>query len=140
MSDPKETSGVAVILAIAAAAVSVAGVVAYEEVKDAPAKTETELRAESVKLEANVFPVRDDKGGATIYVAKLSDGGVAKLDQSPCARKPTPAADCKRVLPGGKTVDFGVDNTMEAGQWVGVGCVRTACVVVAGEAPEAGAP
>lgn len=141
MSDEKTDSGGAVagvIGAIAVGAVFAAGmgVVAYDTVKDAPQKTEAHARAAGVVLEYNVFPVTDEKTGTKVYVAPLADGGFVKLDQSPCARRPE-GVDPKTCTRRDGS-DPGDENTMQSGTWTGVGCVRTACVIVAGEKPETG--
>lgn len=46
----------------------------------------------------------------------------------PCAWKPTAGAACARVDGG----DPGERNTMQPGEWAGAGCVRKACVEIAG--------
>ena len=77
-------------------------------------------------------------GGFTVGVP-VNDAGwpvysVSAIN-SPCAWKPTAGADCSRVAEDGGLSDPGARNTMQAGRWVGAGCARTACVVVAGEEP-----
>lgn len=52
-----------------------------------------------------------------------------------CAWKPNAGAACARLLTDGGTMNPGVENTMQPGQWVGAGCARTPCTVVAGESP-----
>lgn len=135
MSD--ETSSSGTLVAIAAAAL-IAGVALYEGLKDAPTKTAAEAKADGAKLDYNVLATAVD--GVKVYVAPLADGGYVKLDKSPCARRPTgvKATDCLAIEVDGGTRDQGDENTMQAGWWVGGGCVPTACVVLAGEAPEVG--
>lgn len=134
--NPKEAAPiVAGLLALGAA------LYVYDDLKDAPAKTEAEAKADGTRIEYNVYAVKSSTPDeATIYVVPQKDGGVAKLAQSPCARRPTgvKASECLRRLPDGGTYDFGDENTMQPGEFVGPGCKRTACVVFAGEAPETG--
>lgn len=136
MNAKEAAAGLGVLAAIAAAAI------VYDDVKDAPAKSEAEAKADGSRIEHNVYAVKSDKGEPTIYVVPQKDGGVAKLAESPCARRPAGVKpeDCLRRDPrDGGLVDFGDENTMQPGEWVGAGCVRTACVVFAGEEPETGA-
>ena len=130
------------VVALGALAVLATAALVYDDLKDAPAKTEAEAKVDGTRLEHNVYAVKDDKGGATLYVVPQKDGGFAKLAQSPCARRPTgvKASECLALLSDGGTRDQGDENTMQPGTFVGAGCVRTACVVFAGEEPETGAP
>jgi hypothetical protein len=133
--NPKATAAGAVVAILA-----VASLITYDELKDEPDKTEVDAKAAGAKLEHNVYAVKSDKGEPTLYVAPLADGGVVKLAQSPCARRPTgvKVSDCLMLLPDGGTRDQGDENTMQPGTFTGAGCVRTACVVFAGEEPETG--
>lgn len=49
-----------------------------------------------------------------------------------CAWKPNASADCMLRRDGG-TVDPGVENTMQPGDFVGTGCVLKSCTEIAGE-------
>ncbi len=126
--DAKDLAAAAAIAASVALAVAV---VATKE--DPPPQDVKQLSAELLK---GTIPV------ATVYKVDRSDGGavyaskygktVIYLDESPCASRPAgvKASTCTK-LDGG---DPGDSNTMQAGQWVGAGCVRKACVIMAGEA------
>jgi hypothetical protein len=57
-----------------------------------------------------------------------------RVVQHLCAWKPNAGAACGRINPdGGAALDPGVANTMQPASWVGAGCVRKACVEIAGE-------
>ncbi len=98
-----------------------------------------DLKDAGVKLDYLVF-ARTDDAGSKVYVAELPDGGVFKLDVSPCARRPAGVkpSDCLALNPDGGTHDQGDENTMQDGKWVGIGCVRTACGLVFGKTAEKG--
>lgn len=115
-----------------AVAITIAALLLLPETREADLSTERSLAH-------SVYRVALEDGGK-MYVTTLRDGGATRLDRSPCARRPTGvrADTCLRLLADGGTVDFGDENTMQPGEWVGAGCVRTACVVLAGEAPEVG--
>lgn len=128
----KEAAGALGVLAALATAAIV-----YDDVKGEPTKTEAEVKAGGDRVDFNVYAVKSEKPDEPhIYVVPLRDGGVAKLDQSPCLRRPAgvKVSDCSRPDGG----DQGDENTGQPGQLVGPGCVRTACVVFAGEEPETG--
>jgi len=130
----KETA--AAILAASGLALGIALVIPDTETNEA------DLRAAGVKLDYAVYA--EDNEGVKVYVAYVaeSDGGTTlyKLDRSPCARRPAgvDSRDCLALESDGGTRDQGDENTMQDGDWIGVGCVRTACVVVAGREPETG--
>ncbi len=134
--------------ALLAATAIVAGVVVSETIgSDTVVSTDPQkyddLKAAGVKMDYAVYVAKDEKGGK-IYAATvaLSDGGTqtVKLDKSPCARRPAGVKPdlCLALDSDGGTRDQGDENTMQDGQWVGPGCVPTACVVVAGDKPESG--
>ncbi len=68
------------------------------------------------------------KDGSKVYVTKVDDR-LVYLKESPCAWKPTADAECFKEDGGNP----GVENTMQPGKWSGVGCVRKACTIFAGE-------
>lgn len=72
-------------------------------------------------------------GGGFNWAVALDDAGTpmdAVVSKTfPCAWKPNAGATCTR-LDGGNP---GVQNTMQPGQWTGAGCVRKACVEIAGD-------
>jgi len=94
-----------------------------------------DLRLRGEQIAYNVYRENDD------YVVPLRDGGKARLTATPCARRPAGVrvSDCMLLLGNdGGTHDQGDENTMQPGTFTGPGCVPTACVVLAGEAPETG--
>ncbi len=98
-----------------------------------------DLKDAGVKLDYLVF-ARTDVDGGRAYVAVLADGGVFKLDVSPCARRPAGVlkSTCLALDIDGGTHDQGDENTMQDGKWTGLGCVRTACGLVFGKTAEKG--
>lgn len=122
--------------AVALAAVLALGVVGYVATKEDPEPSDVKpLAAELAKGSipaATVYRV-DRSDGGVVYASKYrgADAGevVIYLDESPCAWRPRDASDCTTADGG----DPGDENTMQAGEWSGPGCVRKACVVVAGE-------
>ncbi len=88
----------------------------------------TELSKGTIPLDS-VYKV-DRSDGGFVYASKV-DGTTIYLDSSPCAWRPigTVKSLCTKIDGG----DPGFENTMQNGQWVGVGCVRKACVVVSGQ-------
>ena len=113
------------------------------EVVTGPVQTVESVKARGIELTHSVYAAKDNIG-TKVYAMRvlLLDGGLEtiKLDRSPCRRRPTGslAIGCLRLEIDGGIRDIGDDNTMQDGQWVGLGCVQTACVVVAGDAPERG--
>ncbi len=72
----------------------------------------------------------------TSYAVAVDDAGwpvhaVAAINQ-PCAWKPAGGSNCTR----GDAGDPGFENVMQPGDWVGAGCVRKSCVIVAGDSNE----
>lgn len=60
--------------------------------------------------------------------------GGGKKTAGYCAERPPGIAPekCLKLLPDGGTRDFGDENVMRPGQWVGDGCRKVACTVMAG--------
>lgn len=111
-----------------------AGKTTTTTVKEDPAPSEvkslsTELSKGNVP-DATVFKAERSDGGF-VYVSKSSNGTVIYLDDTPCARRPKGAAKSSCTLADGG--DPGDENTMQNGQWKGAGCVKRACVILAGE-------
>lgn len=76
---------------------------------------------------------RPAAGGGFAFGVAVDDNGwpveAVATSAFPCAWKPSAGATCTRVDGGNP----GVENTMQAGQWAGAGCVRKACTEVAGD-------
>lgn len=72
-------------------------------------------------------------GGGFAFGVAVDDKGwpieAVATGTFPCAWKPRDGGVCT-TLDGG---DPGVENTMQPGQWAGAGCVRKACVEIAGD-------
>ncbi len=68
----------------------------------------------------------------TTYGVPVTDTGwpvyAVSSQAFPCAWKPVGGSNCTK-LDGGNP---GTENTMQSGDWVGAGCVRKACVEIAG--------
>lgn len=125
---PKEAAAL-----LAAAAIAASIFVAAKE--DPPPQDVKPLATEIAKgtiPSTTVYKVSRSDGGM-VYASKYSkpDAGavVIYLDESPCAWRPIKGADCVRFDGG----DPGDENTMQAGEWFGAGCIRKACVIFAGE-------
>lgn len=101
-------------------------------------KTEAQVKADGFDLRSNLMPVELLDGGTVFESRKqLPDGGVVRalVATSPCAWRPAraPKNSCLRRLPDAGTVDFGDENVMQEGEWVGAGCQRVACSVWLGQ-------
>lgn len=91
---------------------------------------------------SSVYKMARSDGGS-VFLLALKDGGAEFVDHSLCAKKPkaVPLAQCSKVCAAdpitGKTpsapCDPGDENVMQNGQYVGLGCVETPCVIYAGD-------
>lgn len=97
------------------------------------------LRDAGVSVGWAVFQKPSKDGSAYFY---KEAGGWVKVDSSPCRMRPKGAkpSDCMHVaIPesarfpndDGGLVDFGDENVMQPGEWVGAGCVEVPCVTEA---------
>lgn len=89
----------------------------------------------SPQVQSHVRAGRLGDGGLVYLVLDAPvDGGqrsTIRVTVSPCAWRPTGVSSllCRRT----DGSDPGDGNTMQPGQWLGVGCVRKSCVVTAGD-------
>lgn len=104
-----------------------------EEPKTEDVKTEVQAKALGAELRT-AKPVALSDGGR-VFEASVRDGGVVYTATSPCRWRPRGAkpSDCLKLLPDGGTYDFGEENTLQEGEWVGAGCVEVPCSVWYGQ-------
>lgn len=83
----------------------------------------------------NRQPLPDSHVGCAVENVEKDKPKKEKRVKFSCAHRPhdMDASECGLINPdGGNPIDFGAENTMQPGKWVGKGCVARPCVEVAG--------